>query len=151
MPAAKVGQATLPLGPEGRDPDPGVADTPRVYLRDSTSGTRREMKLALVCGAHPNTDNRAWIVVGRDGRLLALSRIRDVRLHPATEEGADAVQGDVDELRDTLGFDRDSGWTVFVARVLVEGPWDDPTDVIPAWVVEGRERPVDLAGQPESR
>jgi hypothetical protein len=28
MPAARVGQATLFFGPGGRDPDPGVADTP---------------------------------------------------------------------------------------------------------------------------
>jgi hypothetical protein len=107
------------------------------------------MKLALVCGVCPNTDNRVWILVGRDGRLLPLGRLRDVRLHSPTEAGTDAVLEDARELRDSRGFDHDHGWTVFVARVLVEGPWDDPTEVIPAWVVEGRVRPVDVAGPSE--
>jgi hypothetical protein len=89
-------------------------------------------------------------VVGREGRLLSLGRIRLVRLHPATEAGTDAALRDA---RDSFGFDRDHGWTVFVARVLVEGEgaWDNPTDVIPAWVLEGRERPVEVVGQSEPR
>ena len=100
-----------------------------------------------------STDNRNWLVGAREGRLLSLGPIRHVRLHPATEAGTDAALRDARELRNSFGFDRDHGWTVFVARVLVEGEgaWDNPTDVIPAWVVEGRERPVDVAGQSESR
>jgi hypothetical protein len=121
MPAAKVGQATLFFGPEDCDPDLGVPETRRVELRDSTSTTTREMRLALVCGVHPNTDNRNWLVVRREGRLLSLGRIRHVRLHPATEAGTDADLRDARELRNSFGFDRDHGWTVFVARVLVEG------------------------------
>jgi hypothetical protein len=61
----------------------------------------------------------------------------------------DAVLVDARELRDSLGFTSDNGWTVFVARGLVEEPWDDPAEVIPAWVVEGRVGPVDVAGRSE--
>jgi hypothetical protein len=32
---------------------------------DSPRDTTREMRLALVCGVHPNGDNHPWIVVGR--------------------------------------------------------------------------------------
>jgi hypothetical protein len=36
----------------------------------------------------------------------------------------------------------DGNWTEFASRVLVEGPWNRPEAVTPAWVIDGLERPV---------
>ena len=96
------------------------------------------MRLALVAGVHPDANDRRWVLVARGGSATAA--FCEARLFPFTKagkaRGLEAARG--------LRFrqERPADWTSFVARVLVEGPWNRPSSVTPAWVIEGLERPA---------
>jgi hypothetical protein len=96
------------------------------------------MRLALVAGVHPDANDRRWVLVARGGS--ATSAFCEARLFPFTKagkaRGLEAARG----LRFRQA--RPADWTSFVARVLVEGSWNRPRTVTPAWVIEGLERPV---------
>jgi hypothetical protein len=111
---------------------------PDVELHLDVRFTTPRMKIALVGGIHPPEDNRRWKVVARDGRPAAV--LRAARLYPFTETGCGAAREDARVMLSRLW--REANWTCFVARVLVEGSWERPHAVTPAWVVEGLERPV---------
>ncbi len=96
------------------------------------------MRIALVGGVHPDENNRQWTVVARNGAPTTV--LKAARLYPFTSAGKDAALFDARDLEVRLGGK--DGWTRFVARVLVEGPWHRPVAVTPAWVVEGLVRPV---------
>ena len=104
---------------------------------DARFSTAR-MKLALVGGVHPTADNRRWTLVARNGTPTSV--LKGARLYPFTKAGHEAALEDGRRLRARLKAE--GRWTVFVSRVLVEGPWNRPEAVTPAWVIEGQERPV---------
>jgi hypothetical protein len=114
---------------------------PEVSLDDEVTFHTSRMKLALVSGVHPPADNRQWTVVARNGTPTRV--LRAARLYPFTRVGSDAALQDAERLR--LRLKRDDRWTCFRSRVLVEGPWERPEAVIPAWVIEGLERPVPVS------
>jgi hypothetical protein len=96
------------------------------------------MKIALVGGVHPPADSSRWILVARNGTPTSV--LKGARLFPFTKIGAEVAREEARRLPARLQLD--AGWTVFVSRVLVEGPWNRPEAVTPVWVVEGLERPV---------
>lgn len=104
---------------------------------DAPFSTAR-MKIALVGGVHPNADNRRWTLVARNGTPTSV--LKGARLYPFTKAGCRAAFEDGRSLRARLKLE--GGWTVFASRVLVEGPWERPVAVTPAWVIDGLERPV---------
>ena len=97
-----------------------------------------DMKLALVAGIHPVANARRWTVVGRSGSPTVV--LREARLFSFTKVGKEAGFEAAWRLR--ARQKRAPDWTAFVARVLVEGSWNRPRAVTPAWVIEGLERPV---------
>jgi hypothetical protein len=111
---------------------------PEVDLHLDARFTTPRMKLALVAGVHPRADNRRWTLVARNGTPTSV--LKGARLYSFTRAGLLAGQEDGKRLHVRLKCD--GGWTPFVSRVLVEGPWERPEAVTPVWVVERLERPV---------
>jgi hypothetical protein len=121
----------------------GVSRTARVLPPEVDLGLdfrfdTARMKVALVAGVHPSADNRRWTLVARNGTPTSV--LKGARLYAFTKAGCAAAREDGRGLRARLNLD--DGWTVFVSRVLVEGPWNRPEAVTPAWAIEGLERPV---------
>jgi hypothetical protein len=114
------------------------AQPPDVELHLDAEFKTDPMRIALVGGVHPDENCRQWTVVARNGAPTSV--LKAARLYPFTSAGKDAALDGARGLEVRLGGK--DGWTRFVARVLVEGPWHRPVAVTPAWVVEGREQPV---------
>ena len=114
---------------------------PEVDLEDEATFHTSRMKLALVAGVHPVADSRKWTVVARNGAPTRL--LKAARLYPFTREGSRAACAEGARLR--LRLKLDGSWTSFRSRVLVEGPWERPEAVIPAWVIEGLDRPIPVS------
>ena len=99
------------------------------------------MRLALVGGVRPDENCRLWTVVAHDGAHTSV--LESARLYPFTRAGRDAARADAKSLAARLSCG--DGWKDFVWRVLVEGPWERPEAVTPAWIVEGHDRPVPVS------
>ena len=119
---------------------PPRIEPPDVDLDLDARFSTARMKVALVAGVHPDADNRHWTLVARNGTPTSV--LKGARLYPFTKAGCGAAFEDGRGLHARLK--RDDSWTVFVSRVLVEGPWNRPEAVTPAWVIDGLERPVPL-------
>ena len=122
---------------------PGGSRTARVQPPEVDLGLdvrfdTARMKVALVGGVHPSADNRRWTLVARNGAPTSV--LKGARLYAFTKAGCAAAREDGRGLRARLELD--DSWTMFVSRVLVEGPWGRPEAVTPVWVVEGLGRPV---------
>jgi hypothetical protein len=113
---------------------------PEVDLHLDVRFSTSPMKIALVGGVHPDESNRDWTVVARNGTPTRV--LKAARLYPFTSAGCEAARDGARRLRARLGCH--VGWTEFVARVLVEGPWTRPEVVTPVWVIEGLGRPVSI-------
>jgi hypothetical protein len=113
---------------------------PEVILDDETRFHTPRMKLALVAGVLPAADNRDWTVVARIGPSTRL--LKAARLYPFTLQGSFAAFLDGERLH--LRLKLDDSWSFFRSRVLVEGPWERPSAVTPAWAIEGLDRPVPI-------
>ena len=114
------------------------AQPPEVDLHLDARFHTAPMKVALVGGVHPEADSRRWTLVARNGTPTSV--LKGARLYPFTKAGREAAFEDGRGLRARLALD--GSWTVFVSRVLVEGPWNRPEAVTPVWVIEGLEGPV---------
>jgi hypothetical protein len=90
-----------------------------------------KMKLMLVAGAHPDDAPKNWTLVGRGGFTFNL---RNAMFFPFTAQGKDQAFAAAHELK--AASLKGNQWTVFVARVLLVGPADDPSEVTPAWMFE---------------
>jgi len=117
---------------------PPRAQPPVVDLDLDARFSTARMKLALVGGVHRRVDGRRWTLVARNG--TPTSALKGARLYPFTKAGLDAAFEGGRSLVARLKLN--GNWTVFASRVLVEGPWERPVAVTPAWVIEGLERPV---------
>jgi len=127
-----------PVGEDEADLRTVHVRPPERRVEDEAAFHTSRMKLALVAGVHPRADNRQWTVVARDGAPTRL--LKAARLFPFTLEGSFAAFLDGEALHQRLNLD--GSWAFFRSRVLVEGPWECPDAVTPAWVVEGLDRPV---------
>ena len=119
----------------------GSVEPPEVELFEDLDFAARPMKLALVAGVHPDTDNQDWTLVARNATPTRV--LMGARLYPFTEAGSAAASEDANGLHARLGGD--DSWTTFKARVLVEGPWGRPEAVTPVWVIEGLFAPISVA------
>lgn len=117
---------------------PPRVQPPEVDLGLDARFSTPRMKIALVGGVHPRADSRRWTLVARNGTPTSV--LKGARLYPFTKAGCAAAFEDARALHARLGLD--GKWTVFASRVLVEGPWERPVAITPAWVIDGLERPV---------
>ena len=122
----------------GSSLDQALLPPPDSHADDESWPKHPEMKLALVGGVLRFTNMKDWILVARAGGTTLIPR--EATLHPFTRPGMDAAL----DAGGRLHADYNDEWTNFVARVVVDGDWDDPSDVIPVWIVEGLKEPLDV-------
>jgi hypothetical protein len=97
------------------------------------------MRVALVAGVHPPGFTAAWVLLDRGGEFG--EDVLKATLFPFTREGAARAREASEHWDEVVG---PQDWVKFVARVLVVGRWDHPSDVIPAWRLEGHDAPGSL-------
>ena len=94
------------------------------------------MRLFLVAGCHPVDRPKRWrLATSPDGPTT--TSLRKACLFSFSPKWVEVARGAARTIRQSLR----GNWQHFVARVLVAGDPENPTEVVAAWTLEGQDEP----------